>query len=171
MQSLDVISVNLWSILISLCNLLILYLLVKHFLYQPVQKAMAQRRQALEEEKQQAQADRQAAAEERRLYEEQLASARAEGDRLLQIATQQADVRAEGIVAQARERADGIVREAQTQAQLEQKKAQDGIRREIVDVSALLATKLLGREINAADHRALIDTAIAEIGEDDDGQQ
>lgn len=171
MQSLDVISVNLWSILISLCNLLILFLLVKHLLYKPVQKAMAQRRQALEEEKQQTQADRQAAAEERRLYEEQMASAKAEGDRLLKIATQQADVRAESIVAQARERADGIVREAQSQAQLEQKKAQDGIRREIVDVSALLATKMLGREINAADHRALIDTAIAEIGEDDDGQQ
>ncbi len=33
MQSLDVISVNLWQILISLCNLLILYLILKQFLY------------------------------------------------------------------------------------------------------------------------------------------
>ena len=30
MQSLDVISVNLWQILISLCNLVIIFLVVKH---------------------------------------------------------------------------------------------------------------------------------------------
>ena len=36
MQTLDVISVNLWQILASLLNLLILFLIVKHFLYKPV---------------------------------------------------------------------------------------------------------------------------------------
>ena len=35
MQSLEVISVNLWQILISLLNLLILFLLFKKFLFKP----------------------------------------------------------------------------------------------------------------------------------------
>ena len=40
MQSLEVISVNIWHILISLCNLLILFLIVKRFLFKPVKKAL-----------------------------------------------------------------------------------------------------------------------------------
>ena len=40
MQSLDVISINLWQMLISLCNLVILYAILKKFLYKPVRKAL-----------------------------------------------------------------------------------------------------------------------------------
>ena len=48
MQSLEVISLNIWQILISLCNLLILFLILKRFLYYPVKKVMAQRRTDLD---------------------------------------------------------------------------------------------------------------------------
>ena len=44
MQSLDIISVNLWQILISLANLTILFLLLKKFLYKPVTKMLVARR-------------------------------------------------------------------------------------------------------------------------------
>ena len=40
MQNLDVISVNLWQILISLANLAILFLLVKKLFYKPVKKIL-----------------------------------------------------------------------------------------------------------------------------------
>ena len=42
MQNLDVISINLWQVLISLCNLLLLFLILKKFLYQPVRKLLDQ---------------------------------------------------------------------------------------------------------------------------------
>ena len=42
-QNLDVISVNIWGILISLANLVIMYFIVKKFLFRPVQKVMADR--------------------------------------------------------------------------------------------------------------------------------
>lgn len=165
MQNLDVISINLWQVLISLCNLLLLFLILKKFLYQPVRKMLAQRKAQLDEQYRKAEQAQQAAEENRQTYERQLADAHAQAEQILQTATGQADHRAERIVADAREKADGIVREAQTQAALEQKKARAGIKQEIVDVSAALAAKLLEREINPADHRALIDAAIADVGE------
>ena len=174
MQNLDVISINLWQVLISLCNLLLLFLILKKFLYQPVRKLLAQRKAQLDEQYRKAEQAQQAAEENRQTYERQLADAHAQAERILQTAAGQADHRAERIVADAREKADGIVREAQTQAALEQKKAQAGIKQEIVDVSAVLAAKLLEREIRPADHRALIDAAIAdmgEIGDANDGHQ
>ena len=71
------------------------------------------------------------------------------------------------IEAEAKECAESMMRQAQAQAELEQKKAEAGIRHEIVDVSALLAGKLLRREIKPEDHRKLIDSVISEIGESD----
>ena len=170
MQNLDVISINLWQVLISLCNLLLLFLILK----KPVRKLLAERKAQLDEQYRKAEQAQQAAEENRQTYERQLADAHAQAEQILQTATGQADHRAERIVADAREKADGIVREAQTQAALEQKKAQAGIKQEIVDVSAVLAAKLLEREITPADHRALIDAAIAdmgEIGDANDGHQ
>ena len=140
MQNLDVISINLWQVLISLCNLLLLFLILKKFLYQPVRKMLAQRKAQLDEQYRKAEQAQQAAEENRQTYERQLADAHAQAERILQTAAGQADHRAERIVADAREKADGIVREAQTQAALEQKKAQAGIKQEIVDVSEKIDT-------------------------------
>ena len=47
MQSLDVISINIWQIIISLCNLLIIYLILRKFLYAPVRKMLDEREQAV----------------------------------------------------------------------------------------------------------------------------
>ena len=48
MQSLEIISVNIWSILVSLANLLIMFLILKRFLFKPVQKMMAARKQQVD---------------------------------------------------------------------------------------------------------------------------
>ena len=68
----------------------------------------------------------------------------------------------------AKRRADGIVRNAEEQAKLEKKKAEDSVKKEITDVSVLIAEKMIGREINENDHRNVIDEAIDEIGDGDD---
>ena len=48
MQSLEIISMNLWQILISLCNLLLLFLILKRFLYKPVKKVLDDRQAQLD---------------------------------------------------------------------------------------------------------------------------
>ena len=48
------------------------------------------------------------------------------------------------------------------------KKAQDSIKQEIVQVSTLLTGKMLEREINADDHKQIIDSFIEGIGDEND---
>lgn len=98
-------------------------------------------------------------------------TAETEAGNILKKAAEQADRRGGDIVDEARRKADGIMRDAQTQAALEYKKAQAEIKKEIVDVSAVLTEKLLQREINPEDHRQMIDSVLSEIGEDDDGDR
>lgn len=170
-QTLDVISVNIWQILISLINLLLLLLLLKKFLYKPVKKMLAARQQELDD-RYAAAADAERAAQDSRLrYEEQLSGARAEADAILQKATETAEARADRMIEEAQNRADSMIRVAQNEAQLERQKANEDIKRQIVEVSGALAEKMLEREINTEDHKALIDSFLDQIGENDDRDQ
>lgn len=160
MQSLDIITVNIWQILISLCNLLIIFLIVKKFLYKPVMKMLAERQAAVDEQYAAAERDKAAAAADRKTWEEQLQGAKAQAETIVQDATTAATRRGAQIVADAEEKAGRILRQAEAEAVLEKQKAENEVKQEIVDVSALLAEKMLGREINATDHHALINTFI-----------
>ncbi len=160
MQSLEVISVNIWQILISLCNLLIMFLLLKKFLFKPVKKMLAERQAAIDEQYDAAAQDKERAAADRAEWEQKMTDAKQQVDDMIKTATAAAERRGDQIVAEAQEKAERIVRQAETQAELERRKAQDAVKQEIVDVSALLAEKMLQREIKAADHRTLIDSFI-----------
>lgn len=168
MQTLDVISVNLWQILVSLFNLVILFLIVKHFLYKPVKNIMAKRQSELEAQYTDARNAVEQADESRRAWETRLAGANEEADSIIQSAAELARNRGEAIVSEAREKADGIVRVAQNEAELERVKAADHIKREIVEVSGAIAEKLLEREVNAGDHKKLIDSFIEGIGDENE---
>lgn len=168
MQSLDVISVNLWQIIISLLNLIILFLGVKKFLYKPVCSMMAKMQAEVDEKYADAENARKKAMEDEALWNDKIRSAKQEADEIIADASQSAKSKGERIVADAKEKAEGIVRQAEVQAQLEMKKAEDEIKKEIVDVSYLLTEKMLEREINADDHKNMIDSFIEKLGEEND---
>lgn len=165
MQALDVISVNIWSILISLCNLGLIFWLVKKFLFKPVKAVLAKRQAEIDAHYQAAEDAQKNAESSREQYELKLAGAQAEADSMIQSAAATANRRSDRIVSDARDKADGIIRQAQNEAELEKKKAQETIRQEIADVSAALTEKLLGREMTQADHRGMIDSFLNEMGE------
>ena len=168
MQTLDIISINLWQTIISLINLLLIFLILKKFFYKPVGKVLSERRELLAKQYADAQKAEDEALANKAEWEEKMQSAEAEAESILKEATVRADRRGEKIVEEAKEKADIIVRTAQVEAELERKKAREGIKREIVDVSSCLSEKILEREIKTSDHKKLIDSFISEIGEGDE---
>ena len=163
MQFLDVISVNIWAIIASLANLLILTWILKRFLFKPVKKMVDARRQSIDDYYAQAQAARDEAEESRKNYEEAMAAAKMTGDQIIADANRTAEYRSNEIVSEARERANEIRRQAEADAILERKKAEDEMKHEIANVSAQLTGKLLQREINEEDHRTLIDSFLNDL--------
>lgn len=165
MQTLEVISVNLWQILISLANLLILFLLFKKFLFGPVNRMLAKRQGEIDARYAAADKAVQAAREDERLWDEKIGTVKAESDDIIRKAQDSAKRQGENIVTKAKEQADSIVRQAEAQAELEMKKAHEDIKNEIADISTALAEKILSREVNADDHRDLIESFIEKIGD------
>ncbi len=91
---------------------------------------------------------------------------------------QQARVDAEGIVSQgrvdgdrlreeirskARTEADNIVKNAERQIQLETSRALEQIRREAVDLSVMIASKIIQRNLSKEDNERLIDEALKQV--------
>lgn len=166
MQNLDIISVNLWQILISLANLTILFFLLKKFLYKPVTKMLEERRAQIDKDYSDAASAKQSAEAKDAELTERLAGAKAEAEGIVKEAADIAKARGDKIVEEARATADGIIRQAEEDAELERKRVGETIKEQIVDVSTALAEKMLEREVNADDHKALIDDFISKIGDE-----
>lgn len=168
MQNLPVISVNLWQILISLANLVILFFIIKRFLFKPVIAMMNKRQSEIDDRYKVAENAVNEAQENKKLWEDKMSSAKTEADTIIRDAASTAKIRSEAIVNEAQEKAENIIRVAKSEAELELKKAADGIKHEIVEVSGELAEKMLEREINKDDHKALIDSFINKIGDENE---
>lgn len=164
-QTLDVISVNIWQILISLANLLIIFIILKKLLWKPVQKVMKQRQDMVDKQFADA-AEAQAKAEaDKAQWAEKLSTADDEAAARIAAADETARRHGDRVIAEAKDKAQGIIRQAEAEAELERQKATASIRDEIADVSAQLAEKMLEREINADDHRAMIASFLDEVGD------
>ena len=171
MQSSEVISVNIWQIIISICNLLILFLILKKFLYKPVQNMLAQRQGLIDKDLESAREADKAAQANKKLYEEKLKNADEEAAEIIGDAKKKAQRKSDKILSNAKDKADDIVNQARSDAALEVKKAQSEIKHEITEVSTMLSEKILEREINKDDHRKLIDSFIEDLGDSYDGNE
>ena len=166
MGNLQIVSFNLWQVLISLANLTILYLGLKKFLYQPVKAVLENRKATIAKAYDEAEEYRSSANAAREEYAAKLATAHTTADEIIHDATVLANRRGEKIVADAHQKADEIVRQGEQEAAMERKKAMETIRQDITDVSAAMTEKLLGREMSTEDHRSMIDEFLKGVGED-----
>ena len=164
-QTLDVISVNIWQIVISLANLLLIFLILKKLLWKPIQNVMKQRQDMVDKQfADAAEAQKQAEADKAQ-WSEKLADADAEAHERIQRADETARRHGDRIVSDAQDKAVGILRQAEAEAELERQKALISMREEIADLSTELAQKMLEREVNADDHRAMIASFLDEVGD------
>lgn len=169
MQPLDVISVNIWQIIISLCNLLILFLILKKFLYKPVRKMIGDRQAAVDDIYRRADEALASAEQDRAEYEQKLSTADKEADELIRVAQQNARQRSTSILAEAEDRASSMIKRAENEIELERGKATAGMKKEIAELAVQLAEKLLEREINEQDHANMINSFINNIGSEGNG--
>ena len=165
MQSLDIISVNIWQILISLINLLIIYRILKKFLVKPVQKVMNERQAQVDRIYGDANQSKAQAEQMKQEYEQKLASAREEADGLVKNAVQTAQKRSDQMVSEASAQASRIKQKADEEIAQQKKKMLQDVRDEISDLAVEIASKVVEREISPRDYDGFVDEFIRNVGE------
>ena len=161
----EFISITPWTIVFQICNLLILFMLIKKFLFKRVMAVLDKRQQEIDGIYDAAGKDRDEAAQMKADYTERMSSARDEADRLVRNAVDTAQRRGDAIVEEAQAQAAHMKQRAETEIEQEKKKAYNELVGEISGMAADIAGKMVEREINAEDHRELVDEFIRNVGE------
>lgn len=161
----DIISVNLWQILISLANLLIIYLILKKVLFAKVQGVMNARQSQVTEMYDAADQSRTDAESMKQEYEEKLAGARDEADKIVRSATQTAQRRGDQIVQEASSQASHLKQKAEEEIAQEKRRMLTDVRGEISDLAVSIASKVVEREIRKEDQDTFVDEFIRNVGD------
>ena len=104
--TLDFLSINVWHILMAIGNLLILVLILKKFLFKPVQNIIRQREEEVEKVYSDADKALSDANAEKELYKKKLDDAKAEADSLIKTASDRAKAESSEIISGAKAEAE-----------------------------------------------------------------
>ena len=89
----NLVSLGAWNIIVTICNTLITFLIVKKFLFGPVRKMLAARSEEVQAMYDEAETDRKQAAAMKKDYTESMANAKQEAAEITQTATRRATAR------------------------------------------------------------------------------
>ena len=142
---------------------LLLVFVLNRYAFKPILKALDDRSARVKESLEAAERARQEVtqAEERSLQE--LQTARAEAQQIVARAREQSEQTIAQSRAAAREEAEKVKASFEQQMATEQARARDELRREVVDLAILAASRVVRRSLDTEQHRQLIEETLREV--------
>ena len=159
------ITLDGWTFVAQICNLMIQLLIFKKFLLNSVKKVIAERKAKADSQIADAQKLRTEAEAMKAEYEQNLQNARTEANQIVAAAQKTATARSEELLGEARAQAAALKQKAEADIAQERKKAVNEVKDEIGGMAMEIASKVVEREIREADHKDLIDEFIKNVGE------
>ena len=159
------ITLDGWTFLAQICNLMIQLVIFKKLLLNPVKKVIAERKAKADSQIADAEKLRTEAEAMKAEYEQNLQNARTEANQIVATGQKTAAARSEELLGEARAQAAALKQKAEADIAQERKKAVNEVKDEIGGMAMEIASKVVEREIKEADHQDLIDEFIKNVGE------
>ena len=159
------ITLDGWTFVAQICNLMIQLVIFKKLLLNPVKKVIAERKAKADSQIADAAKLRTEAEAMKAEYEQNLQNARTEANQIVAAAQKTAAARSEELLGEARAQAAALKQKAEADIAQERKKAVNEVKDEIGGMAMEIASKVVEREIKEADHQDLIDEFIKNVGE------
>ncbi len=160
----EALGINLSLLVSQIVNFTLLVILLSALLYKPIQRVLAERRDRIAKSMADVDAAREAAARAQADYDRHIAEAQRKAQEIIGQAAQSGEkVRVE-IEADARREADAIRQKAHEEAQAEKARLLSEVQSQIAALSMAATEKVLGRAVDAAAQRQLVDQVLAEMG-------
>ena len=159
------ITLDGWTFLAQICNLMIQLVIFKKLLLNPVKKVIAERKAKADSQIADAEKLRTEAEAMKAEYEQNLQNARTEANQIVASAQKTAAARSEELLGEARAQAAALKQKAEADIAQERKKAVNEVKDEIGGMAMEIASKVVEREISEKDHKDLIDEFIKNVGE------
>ena len=159
------ITLDGWTFLAQICNLMIQLVIFKKFLLNPVKKVIAERKAKADSQIADAAKLRTEAEAMKAEYEQNLQNARTEANQIVTAAQKTATARSEEIVGEARAQAAALKQKAEADIAQERKKAVNEAKDEIGGMAMEIASKVVEREVKKQDYDGFVDEFIKNVGE------
>jgi len=145
-------------------NIIILFILLRIFLYKPLQNIMQKRTELIQNEISSAETKNKEASALKEQYESSMKNAKAESDEIVGQAKERAKVQYDQIVGSASEEAAQIVSQAHKTAESDRDQMMRDAQSELAEVALAAAAKLIGKNIDDEANRKMLDDFLSEEG-------
>lgn len=141
----------------------IVLVVVSRFAMPRLNQLLDERAASIQGQMEEAEKARQEAEAEKREYQEQMADAKGEANRVIEEAKQTAEQLRRDIVAKAEDEAEAIKARAQAEADQERERLVSELRGEVGRLSVELAGRIVGKELDESRHQDLVDEYITKL--------
>ncbi len=152
------------SMILTWIALLILYLILRKFLYKPVSKFLNDRKEKIQSDIEGAKILKEEAFHLKEDYESRINLAKKEGQEIIENARKRGEELREGIIDEARREAEDIISRARREISREKELAFQDIKSQAGEMAILIASKIMESQFNMEKQRFLIDKFIDEVG-------
>ena len=144
----------------------ILFYFLGKLLFNPVREILEKRQKDIETTLDKIETDNKAAEELIAEYDGKLKNIKQEADKILSHAHTKAIAREDEIVKEAHDEANKIMQRAHLEIEREKELMKDEVRKEIIEVASLMASKFVQVSLNEEQQKVLINETINEMGDD-----
>lgn len=160
------LKVDAFNLLMTVINLLLLVVLMRIFLFKPVQKIIAARQAEADRQFAEAASKQKVADDLKQQYESSLSEAEEEKKQIIAEARKTADAEYQKIVSDAEQKASALKENAVVEANKEKAQILKKAEQQIADMVVDAATKVVGEKSGAATDAALYDKFLDKAGDE-----
>lgn len=153
------------TFIFQLVNTLVMFLILRHFLFNPVTEMMQKRTKSIEDTFQEAELKTKESKELKARYEAKLNEIKEERNKMIEDATLRAKNRSDEIIAAAEEEADRLAEKAKIEIEREKQKMMNELKGEISKIAIDAAEKVIEKDLDEKAHKELINNFIDKAGE------
>ena len=144
------------TIVFTIINILVLYIILKKILFKPVTKHMYERSRKIQEALDMAEDAKKQVEEMKSEYDAKIRDAKEEGQKIIEDYKKMADKAYNSVVASAREEANLIIDNAKTQLAVEKEQLITSMKKEMSDLVLNASKKVLKENIDTTANRKLV---------------
>jgi len=160
----DIIIPNTTEMWVNIAAFAVLFVVLWKFAFPPITKMLDERANKIRESLEKAEETRVEAERLLDEYKAQMAEARAEAAQIIEQSRKVAESMKAEILAKAREEAEAEKSKAVAAITAEKESAMAELKGVVAELSVAVAGKIIGSSLSKADHEALIDKYLAEVG-------
>lgn len=153
------------NFLLQISATLVLYFILRHFLFGPVSTFLAARKERIAKELEEAKSHREEAETLKKEYESRIDEAKQEARGIIDSAKKRGEELKDQILVEAKTEASNVLAKARNDIEREKEKTMAELKSEVVQIAMMAAEKVVEKSLDEKAHKDMIKKFVDEVGE------